>query len=408
MRLAYLICDFGVHLFGPKGASVHVRETTNALRLLGHDVRVFAPSVLAPDNEGATDVRHIPLDGFAAEAVELLAHEDARLPEHLAREWRALLYAERAQRVLAPELADYRPDAIYERYSLFAYAGVELSRQLRVPLLLEVNAPLTDEQARHRVLVLRATAEELERRILRSADALLVVSTALAEYAEGLGVAPGRITVMPNAVDAERFHPRVSGAAVRARYGLDGKRVIGFAGSLKPWHDLDGLASAVGLVRREDPSAHLLVVGEGPGLAALRDLDARFVSCAGAVPHQEMPAFLAAMDVIAVPYPAGAEAYFSPVKLFEAMAMGKPVVGARLGQVGELLADGRTGLLYEPGDPRDLARKLRAVLDMTDRGASLGAAAREWVVANRTWDRNARRIVEIARSLAASPAALIG
>src|SRR5437867_9050223 len=124
MRLAYLTCDFGVHLFGPKGASVHVRETTNALRLLGHDVRIFAPSVLAPDHDDATDVRHIPLDGFAAEAVELLSHEDAQLPEHLAREWRAVPYAGHAQRVLAPQLADHRPRAIYERYPPFAHARV--------------------------------------------------------------------------------------------------------------------------------------------------------------------------------------------------------------------------------------------------------------------------------------------
>ena len=407
MRLAYLTCDFGVHLFGPKGASVHVRETTNALRLLGHDVRIFAPSVLVQGPDDATDVRHIALDGFAAEAVDLLSHEGARLPEHLAKEWRALLYAERAQRVLEPELADFRPDAIYERYSLFAYAGVELSRRLRVPLLLEVNAPLAAEQARHRVLVLKTTAEELERRIFRSADALLVVSAALADHANRLGVAPERVTVMPNAVDAERFHPRVSGAAVRARYGFHGKRVIGFAGSLKPWHDLDTLVAAVGMLAHGDPSAHLFVVGYGPGLAALRDSGADHVTCAGAVAHAEMPAFLAAMDVVAVPYPADAATYFSPVKLFEAMAMGKPVVGARLGQVGELLADGRTGLLYEPGDPRDLARKLRAVFDMPDRGASLGEAAREWVVTTRTWGHNARRIVDLARSLAA-PAALVG
>ncbi len=410
MRFAYVSSDFGIHLFGPQGASVHVRETIDALRRLGHEVRVFAPSVRLGQNDGEdpADLRHVPLEGFAAEAVGLLFAEGPLLPEHLAKELRAVVYAEHLQRVLEPELAGFRPDAIYERYSLFAFAGVELSRRLRVPLLLEVNAPLAAEQARHRMLVLRATAEELERRILRSADALLVVSRALVGYAERLGVSAERVSVLPNGVDAQRFHPGVSGAAVRARHGLDGKRVIGFAGSLKPWHDLDTLVSAVGLLKRGDPSAHLFVVGDGPGLAALRDSGADHLTCAGAVAHAAMPAYLAAMDVVAVPYPSDAATYFSPVKLFEAMAMAKPVVGARLGQVGELVADGRTGLLYAPGDPRDLARKLCAVLDMTDRGAALGQAAREWVVSTRTWDHNARRIVEIARSLAAAPAALVG
>jgi len=102
---------------------------------------------------------------------------------------------------------------------------------------------------------------------------------------------------------------------------------------------------------------------------------------------------------VVVPYSQGGDAYFSPLKLFEAMAMAKPVVGANLGQAGEILVHGETGCLYEPGSAEDLAKKIAAVLEMTDGGARLGASARRWVVENQTWERNAQRIEALARSL---------
>lgn len=82
--------------------------------------------------------------------------------------------------------------------------------------------------------------------------------------------------------------------------------------------------------------------------------------------------------------------------------MAKPVVGARIGQVAELIDDGKTGLLYRPGDASDLARCLRAIFAMPDRGARMGIAAREQVAERHTWERNAERIVALARSLAGS------
>lgn len=400
MRFAYLSCDFGVPVFGPLGASVHLRQTVGALQRLGHAVEVFSPNlglegeVVAPEG-----FRQLPLDGCAARAVRCLSSEDTGRSDHLVREWRRLVYAEQVQRTLLPILERSRPDAIYERYSLFAYAGVELAERLSVPLLLEVNAPLSLEAAKYRELVLRRTAEELERLVFERAAALFVVSRELEVHARRLGVPAARIHVLPNGVDAERFHPEVSGSAVRARHELDGKRVIGFVGSLKPWHDLDTLLEAARRLASRDPRIRLLVVGEGPRLTELQAAHEPHVICTGAVPHEDVPAHLAAADVVVVPYAKGGDAYFSPLKLFEAMAAAKPVVGARIGQVAEVLVHGESGLLYEPGEPADLAERIREILDSPGRGAELGAAARRSVVPGRSWQDNARRIAEIAREL---------
>lgn len=400
MRFAYLSCDFGVPIFGPLGASVHLRETVGALHRLGHAVEVFSPNLGLEGEVAAPEgFRQLPLDGCAARAARCLSSEDTGRSDHLVREWRRLVYAEQVQRTLLPILERLRPDAIYERYSLFAYAGVELAERLGVPLLLEVNAPLTLEAVKYRELVLRRTAEELERLVFERAGALLVVSRELEVHARRLGVPGGRIHVLPNGVDAERFHPDVSGSAVRARYDLDGKRVIGFVGSLKRWHDLDTLVEAARRLARQDDRIRLLVVGEGPRLAELEARHEAHVICTGAVAHEDVPGHLAAVDVVVVPYGKGGDAYFSPLKLFEAMAAAKPVVGASMGQVAEILVHGETGLLYEPGEPADLVERIRELLDAPERSAELGRAARRFVVPSHTWEENARRIVELARAL---------
>ncbi len=403
MRIAYLSFDAGVPVFGTGGSSVHVRNTVESLRHIGHEVRIFSTAVGEVPVQGHSLqglVQAVSLEGLAGELAQLLAGE-AALPDHLAKEWRTLLMAEHAPRRLGQDLADFGADLIYERYSLFGYAGAELARQLRIPLLLEVNSPLRDEQLKYRRLVLQQTAREIEQKIFLTADLILAVSTPLAEYAQQLGVKPEHVTVLPNAVDPELFHPSVPAESVRSRYGLDGKSVVGFVGSLKPWHDVDTLVAATQLLVDRDEQVHLLVVGDGPRRAT----GGEHVTYTGAVEHEEVPSFLSAMDIVVVPYPTHGETYFSPLKLFEAMAMAKPVVGARVGQVGELIIDNSTGVFYEPGNPHDLAGKLEQTLRREDRGAALGVAAREWVVANHTWDQNARRIVALAKAVSPMVAA---
>lgn len=399
MRFAYLSCDFGVNPFIGISNSIHIHEIVGALRRRGHDVHIFS-SVADPGVSGKQELHSEPLQGLALEVARCVEREQG-LPTHLAVEWRRLIYSEYVQRLLLPKLRRYRPEVIYERYSLFAYGGVELARELGVPLLLEVNAPLALEASRHRRLVLNRTAEELERRIFESADALLVVSRRLAEYAHELGVPPSRIRVVPNGANPDRFRPERSGGSVRESHGLSQKRVVGFVGTLRPWHDLETVLDAVALLSRSDECIHLLIVGEGPGGDGLPGLEARHVSCTGAVAYEDVPELMAAMDVVVVPYAAATDCYFSPLKLFEAMAMAKPVVGARTGQVEELLREGETGLLYEPGQARDLADRIAFLLGRPDRAAAMGHAAREWVIRKRTWDRNAVEIEAIAAALLA-------
>jgi glycosyltransferase involved in cell wall biosynthesis len=404
MRIAYICSDFGVPVLGAKGASIHVRELTRALRSLGHEVLI-----LSPRTEGeALPGFDVPLGAIAPEGIERAAYDllaaDPRGGVPVAGEVRALLYAVALRERGRLLLRDFRPDVIYERYSLFGLAGAELAAELGVPLIVEVNAPLSEEQAAHRQLVFGEAARRAERELLRSAHRLVAVSPALERWLVGIGVPPERVTVVRNGVDPSRFEtPAGECARVRAELGLGGEPVVGFLGTLKPWHDLPALIRAVALLRRSGVGAHLLVIGEGPERATLEALvqgeglapATRFV---GAVPHERVPAYLGALDVAVAPYARAEDFYFSPLKLFEYMAAGRPVVAAAIGEIGHCVRPGETGFLYPPGDARALAEALRACLKDAGGAALLGQAGREHVRAFHTWRQAAQTVTELARA----------
>jgi glycosyltransferase involved in cell wall biosynthesis len=401
MRIAYLCTDFGVPVYGVKGASVHLRELSHALQSGGHTVLLVAARA-GGDRPADFDV---PVLVLAPEPTTMMLPEpvrDHRAPGTLlARELRVRRYVAALPQRLLPTLQEFEPDVIYERYSLFGTAGVAIARQLGRPLIVEVNAPLCDEQSEHRGLALAETARDLERAVLRAADRVIAVSSELGHWLVAQGVAPGRLSVLPNGVNRKRFEAGArDGEAVRTRLGLGAEGVVGFVGTLKAWHDTATLLRAVAVLHRRALPVRLLVVGDGPARASLEALArqegiADATTFTGAVPHSDVPDYLASMDVATAPYAASENFYFSPLKLFEYMAAGRPVVAAAVGQLRECIRHGESGWLYPPGDVGALSGAIEIVLKDASLAASLGRGGHAHVREHHTWEGNARAVVAL-------------
>jgi glycosyltransferase involved in cell wall biosynthesis/SAM-dependent methyltransferase len=300
-----------------------------------------------------------------------------------------------------------RPGMIYHRFDEGSIAGVLLSRALRVPLVLEYNGSgvwIADHW--DRPLPHRPVFEAIERANLRHAHLVVAVSKVLREELLSKGVESHRILLCPNGVDLQSFHPERSGEAVRRRLGLEGRTVIGFVGTFGPWHGAEVLAQAWDRIARLHPRAALLFVGDGPGLARVREIirqsgapeNCRF---AGLVPQREAPDYLAACDLFASPHLPnrdGSRFFGSPTKLFEYMAMGRGIVASDLEQIGEVLVSEKTAILVPPGDPEALAAALGRLAGDEPLRRRLGAAARKSAAAH-TWDRNVARVLEMVRFL---------
>ncbi len=396
MRIAYVTADHGIPVFGAKGASIHIQELTNAFVALDHDVTVLASRI----GERGNTVR--------APVVKVRSLIDEREQTELSGGGKALAkerYRLSVGRAMEEAITEHHRvahfDCIYERYSLWSAAGVRAAKQIGVPCIVEVNAPLLLEQQRYRDLVLAVEAEAIEREVFTCADMLLTVSEQIRDYAVSNGADLERAVVVPNGVDPVRFHPDVPSEKIDG-IGRDAF-VVGFVGSLKAWHDHESLLDAFAIVARENPRFHLLIVGDGPtrnwieGYIRGAGLDGR-VTITGWVPYERLPGLLQAMDVAVAPYGQLQGFYFSPLKLFEYMAVGRPIVASAIGQVCEVIEDGRNGLLVTPGDVGELADKLLCLYEDSEFRQSLGRGAARSAL-EYTWEKNASLTAEIAGRL---------
>jgi glycosyltransferase involved in cell wall biosynthesis len=403
MKIAYICADFGVPIFGHKGASIHVREMISAWRRLGHEVVVFSPNVgecsRVDDKINAAEIK--PEGSFEPILRNPKTSKKlSGLKKRFRIELRYLLYNQTLYRKIKPIMKIERFDFIYERYSLLNYAGVALSRRFEIPHILEVNSLLCDEHETMYGLKMKYFAQKIEHLIMNESDRVIVVSNNLLEYVKNLGVPKKRILLVPNGVDPLKFKPNEADRKmIRDRLNLTGKIVIGFVGTFQPWHDIEALIQAVFSIYSKFSDFHLLIVGDGPRREALetRLQDSGFsskVTLTGIIRHPDIPKYISAMDITVAPFVAMDNFYFSPIKLFEYMAVEKPVVATGIGQVNEIVTHNETGLLYEPGNVIQLKNILLELIANPSMRERLGKRARQWVIKNRTWDENARSILK--------------
>lgn len=396
MNVLYACTDPGIPADGTKGGSIHVQALCRALGQEGHRVRLAAARYDRP----APGAAPIELDDRSRRLIEKAKGDRARVDA---------LRAALSARALARAAGQWRGagiEAVYERYSLFGFGGQAVARALGVPHMVEVNAPLTREAARYRSLAWPRLARRIEKEVLGGADAVVAVSEPLADWLVESGVDRARILIMPNGVDAEAMlAAEPLRHATRARLRLADRRVIGFVGSLRPWHGVADLIEAFAAVVAADPVACLLVVGDGP---ARPELVARAealglgigtepgdrIRLLGAVPHADVPALLAACDAAVAPYAADADDYFSPLKLFEYLAAGLPTIASDIAPVRAIVEDGRTARLYRAGDVPALAAAIAAVLADPRAARAMGTSGRDEVIARHTWRRRAVSVGE--------------
>ncbi len=385
MRVAYVCADPGLPVFGRKGGSVHVQEVVRALGRHGHQVHLLATRL---GGEPPPGLEKVPVHPLPAIGRGTDAEREAQSRD--------------ANQGLEDVLTAAGPfDLVYERYWLWSRGGMAWARRTGARGVLEVNAPLIDEQATHRGLVDRSAAETSAAATFADASVVVAVSELVATWVRARLASDHRVHVVPNGVDPERITPR------RSPMSSD-TCTVGFVGTLKPWHGLDTLVDAMAMLVADDDTYRLLVVGDGPERAVLagrveeRGLTDHTI-LTGSVDPAEMPAYLQRMDVAVAPYPDLDECYFSPLKLYEYLAAALPVVASRVGQVAEVIDDGRTGLLCPPGDAAALAAAVAVLRADPHRRRALGRAGRDQVVAQHSWDRAVGRIL----ALAGQPAVMV-
>ena len=287
-------------------------------------------------------------------------------------------------------------DWVYERFSPFASLGRPFKRR-GIPWILETHAPLAYEsQTERKTSVLRKIAQSLEIQTYHDCDALVCISESLKEIiVNDFGINSAKVVVVPNAVDTTRFNPNVS-SSKRFFEGF----TLGFVGRLYAWHGLDILLNALGELCQEGIDIYLVVVGDG---LVRKDWETQSqklgishrVKFVGQVPWQNVPQYIAGFDVgyIGNIHMQVGKMYHSPLKLYEYMAMEKPVLASAFDDAKAVIKESTTGFLFEPGNPQDLKRAIKNAYSQKDALPEMGRMARDEILASHSWSVRVKRMV---------------
>jgi glycosyltransferase involved in cell wall biosynthesis len=371
------------------GQSVHLAELIDALRDLGHEVLLVGP----PSFDRASFGHDPALLSRAKEMIPKAIYELMELGYNVVAYFR-LLHA----------CIRFRPDFIYERANLFFPAGILVKKSYGVPLLLEVNSPLSREREKFGGLGLRKLATWMEAWTWRHADVVLPVTDVLANELRNHNVDEDRVVVIPNAIDVEKFPAAVDCAASKARMGLSGKFVLGFTGFVRAWHGLDQVIHL--LAKPQIPhNVHFIIVGDGPAIAELKAISgelgvAQRVTFAGLVERKDIARTIAAFDIALLPQCVD---YCSPLKIFEYMAGRKAIVAPDQGNIREILMPGVSALLFAPGEHGSMTKAIVQLIEDDALRERLGRNAFDQIqLRGYTWRRNAERVGAIGASLGSS------
>jgi glycosyltransferase involved in cell wall biosynthesis len=370
MRILYCAIDQTVP--GTKGGSVHVTAVAEGLAALGHEVHVLIT----------------PGGPFPAGPVTWIA-----MPPPLGR--KELRWARTGS--VGRIAATLRPDAIIERYYNFGGEGIGAARRVGAAAVLEVNAPVIDypgstKQLLDRALLLQPMRRWRER-ICAQADLIVTPSAAILPPQ----TPASKVVELEWGADTERFRPDAAGAVPFER---PAETVAVFAGAFRSWHGAAHLADAVRQLQergRRDVGA--VFIGDGPELPRVREAARNLsgVIFTGAVPHDRMPACLAACDIGVAPFDLRRHRalalgfYWSPLKIFEYMSTALPVVAPAADRIPSIVGHLREGVLYSPSESRALAAALESLTDVARR-QQLGAAARNRAVREYSWAAHCRAL----------------
>lgn len=379
---------------GRGAEGVHIRGMVDGLKCLGHEVRVFSPcgSTILNEEISRNNKTQETLAKFNRSRLWKVISYQA--PQFLF-ETIEFAYNFYSYLGLKSIFCSFRPDFIYDRYALFSISPLLLAHRYNTKFILEINDATIIQ--RSRPLVFRKLAHVVEMVVFRNASVLITISENFKQrISSAYNISPSKIVVIPNAIDPARFHE----FAYRDPYvdtELQGKLVIGVVGAFVPWHGIDFLIESIQdlLATRKDLA--ILLVGDGPVRTQINALIDRLglqgrVKFTGFVPSSHIPKYVSCMDICVM---ADSNEHGSPMKIFEYMAMGKPVVAPKYGPIEEIMLDGKTGILFRPRDKRALSRAIERLLSDRRLRENLGRRAKEYVFQHHTWTLNAQRIVSI-------------
>ena len=378
---------------GRGAEGVHISSIVRSLEKLGHQVTVISPPGIDPmSNAGNAPIdksrvktsgintvwkfisKHLP--NFLFEAIEIIYN----IPSSIRIE---------------KELRNKQYDIIYERYAFYMVSGVIKANKYNIPFVLEANE-VNGIKDRARKQSFSFLCNYFEKFLFHRCTSIHTVSSYLKNMIIDQGVSSEKISVIPNAIDPDRFTGKKCEVDVlRERYNLNNKTIIGFAGWFDNWDRLDLLIEVYRDLKPELPELALLLIGDGDVLNDVREFvekyDLQDVVLTGAVDRSQIHQYLSLLDIAVITH---SNEFGSPVVMFEFMGLKIPIIAPKLLPVTDVLMDHETALLFDILDMNQLSDAIRLLASDTGLSSKISEKAYDLLVSKHTWIRNAEHIIE--------------
>jgi glycosyltransferase involved in cell wall biosynthesis len=377
MRILYVASD--QTLPGDTGGSVHVHEVSRELSRRGHEVHAVVHDQGAASSQG---------DGYRI---------------HRIRWWpESRFFRFRARPQIAAFIEHVKPDVLMERYYNFGGEGILAAESAGVPSLLEVNSPVVDHpwslKAALDALMLVRPMRRHRERLVRSASALISpIREIVPQFAQA------KTHTVTWGANVEAFHPGKRSESRRHSWGASKDTcVVLFSGSHRPWHGVDTLIAAARRLNDRKDILFILAGGEHAGLG--EGFRGRLL---GRVPYAEMPEVTASADLCVAPYDRSRLRslelgfFWSPLKIFESLASGVPMITLDIKPLNEIVRAGQEGAFFEENRPEDLAQVIGALTQDREHRLAMGVRARERAPLF-SWAAHAAQVESILESIKAA------
>ena len=390
MKIIYYSPNPALGLNDPAGYATHMKEMILAFENLGNEV---LPVIMGNSDTGFIKVTR-KRNGIIMHLIKQIL---PGIVWETVKDFFLFQQDRQFQTILEHKISGFSPDLIYERASYGQLSGILAALHHKVSHIAEVNAPLVDERINlSGRSFLSGKASRKEKFLLERTSSVALVSSELKKYfVKKYHLNGSGILVTPNAINpSDKLSDKGSIDNLKKNLGLKGETVIGFTGSLFPWHGVDLLLDAFFETEKFFPEIRLLIVGAGGIYDELRDrakssgIGAKIIFT-GNVPHPEVSDYISLMDICVM---AKSNWYGSPVKIFEYGLCGKAIIAPDTSPVKEVLSDGIEGILVGP-DVSNLAAAIKKLLADPALRESMGKSFQKKVLKEYTWTRNAEAVL---------------
>jgi glycosyltransferase involved in cell wall biosynthesis len=394
MRIIYYSPHPTHDIVSEVGYATHQREVIQALRSLGHEVFpvVMGGTEVANLNALATDNYKVP---FYKKFLKVL------IPRFLwtsLNNYKLIRHDIKAARILEENILKIKPDLIYERSEYLQDSGAKLANKYKIKYFIEVNAPFVEEMnVFEGYSLFHYKAHKIEAIKLTAADKVFTVSTALKDFlVSRYNCVSDKIIVQPNCINPKKieFDSQLVNS-LKGDYKLNNDKVIGFVGSMFPYHGVDILIKAFSKVIEEHPNTKLLVVGDGIVLSELKQLAHDLsldnsIVFTGKIPHSLVFNYIQLMDVCIM---AKSNWYGSPVKIFEYGLLKKPIIAPDNIPIRDVMVNMQDAILIQENET-ELKNAISTLLENDTLAKTLANNFYSKVMDNYKWENAAEKIIE--------------